>query len=272
MDELSQLRSAPAQLHARERLLLSRADVVFTGGYNLYRAKSRYHRNVHFFGCGVDANHLGQARLDDTMIPSDAGGFSGPVLGYFGVIDERIDFRLLGNVAAALPECTLLMIGPVEHVDERDLPRAPNIHWLGQRSHDDLPRYLKTFDVALMPFAINDTTEFFNPAQTLEYLAAGRKVVSTPLKEVVRNFAPVVRLAKPGDDFVLAVQAAMSDESSALIQTGIERAAGASWSAIVRTMQHLISYAAFGRKNAVEPARERAVHQGHLQPGTPALA
>ena len=243
MDELSQFRFAPSDIARRERLLLSRADVVFTGGFRLYESKSRYHDNVHFFGCGVDAAHFAAARHDETVLPCDVAALPRPVMGYFGVIDERLDYELLRILAAARPEWTLLMIGPMVKVNPQELPQAPNIHWLGQRSYGELPSYVKAFDVCLMPFALNEATEFINPTKTLEYMAAGRPIVSTPVADVVRNFAPIVRVAATPEDFVAEVTDAVERPDPARIEAGVERAAAASWEAIVQQMRALIAEA-----------------------------
>ena len=247
MDELAKFRFAPTDIGRRERLLLSRADVVFTGGYRLFESKSRFHDNVHFFGCGVDARHFGTARLEQTAVPADAAALPRPVLGYFGVIDERLDYDLLRALAAARPDWTVLMIGPVVKVDPRELPQAPNIRWLGQRQYAELPGYLKAFDVCLMPFALNEATEYINPTKTLEYMAAGKPIVSTPVADVVRNFTPVVRIARGAEEFVREVTASVDDPDEALCRAGIALAAESSWESIVRRMGELIAEAAAGR-------------------------
>jgi glycosyltransferase involved in cell wall biosynthesis len=250
MDELAKFRFAPADMQRRERLLLSRADVVFTGGYRLFQSKSRYHDNVHFFGCGVDAGHFAPARLEETVIPEDAAALPRPVLGYFGVIDERLDYELLRVLAAAFPEWTVLMIGPVAKVDPRELPQAPNIVWLGQRQYATLPCYLKAFDVCLMPFALNEATEFINPTKTLEYMAAGKPIVSTAVPDVVRNFTPVVRVAHNRPEFIEAVAAAVEHPDDAHCRAGVDRAAAASWESIVQRMRELIAVALAARAAA----------------------
>jgi glycosyltransferase involved in cell wall biosynthesis len=243
MDELAQFRFAPSDIGARERQLLSQADVVFTGGYQLFESKKRYHANVHFFGCGVDAVHFGKARLPETVVPDDATGVASPVFGYFGVIDERLDYTLIDALAAARPDATVLMIGPFAKVDPKELPQAPNIRWLGQKAYADLPRYVKAFDVCLMPFALNEATEYINPTKTLEYMASGKPIVSTPVADVVRNFAPIVRIAAGPSEFVKAVSesAAVADES--LTAAGIMRSASATWESIVGRMREIIGAA-----------------------------
>jgi glycosyltransferase involved in cell wall biosynthesis len=243
MDELAQFRFAPSDIGARERQLLAHADVVFTGGYRLFESKSRFHDNVHFFGCGVDAQHFGKARLATTQIPEDARDLARPVFGYFGVIDERLDYELIRALAAARPDATVLMIGPFAKVDPRELPQASNIKWLGQRNYADLPNYVKAFDVCLMPFALNEATEYINPTKTLEYMAAGKPIVSTAVADVVRNFTPIVRIARSPEEFVAAVSGAAVDTDETLRAAGIKRAASASWEAIVERMREIIGEA-----------------------------
>lgn len=240
MDELAQFRNAPRELVERERLLLENADIVFTGGYKLFVSKSAHHDNVHFFGCGVDVEHFGAARADATSIPADAR-FNGQIAGYFGVIDERLDYELIAKLAGRNPRMHVLMVGPTAKVERSELPDAPNIHWLGQRAYEELPRYVKAFDVCLMPFALNEATEFINPTKTLEYMAAGKPIVSTAVPDVVRNFTPIVTVANSHDEFLAGVSNAIDVPNGELIERGIEMAARSSWENIVSQMRELIS-------------------------------
>ena len=242
MDELAQFKFAPPDLVRRERLLMSNADIVFTGGYKLFTAKSAHHSNVHFFGCGVDVQHFATARSADTTVPADAR-FDTLVAGYFGVIDERLDYDLIRTLAENHPELTVVMVGPTAKVNPADLPDASNIQWLGQRSYDELPRYVKGFDVCLMPFAINEATEYINPTKTLEYMAAAKPIVSTAIADVVRNFTPIVTVAKTHREFVEAVISSAVKPDATLIADGIEMAARNSWESIVSRMRALISNA-----------------------------
>jgi hypothetical protein len=255
MDELSKFRFAPPQLVERERLLMSRADVVFTGGYRLFQSKSRVHPNVHFFGCGVDSAHFAKARLSDTPRPADVPPEDATVLGYYGVIDERVDYELIAALAAANPSWEVVMVGPVVKVDPASLPQAPNLRWLGQKQYGELPMYAKAFDVCLMPFALNEATEFINPTKTLEYMAAGKPIVSTAVADVVRNFTPVVKVARSYDGFVAAVRAALACPEPELIARGIGMAKDASWESIVATMGGLIAEATAPRAPAAEAVR-----------------
>jgi glycosyltransferase involved in cell wall biosynthesis len=240
MDELSKFRFAPSELVDREAYLMAEADIVFAGGYRLAQSKARRHKNVHFFGCGVDLAHFGVARTDDTVVHESLATIKGPVAGYYGVIDERIDYPLLAALAAALPDTAIVMVGPVVKVDVRELPRAPNIHWMGQRSYDELPAFVKRFDVCLMPFALNESTEFINPTKTLEYMAAGKPIVSTAIADVVRNFTPVVAVAHDSGEFISAVRDGIERPNAELIARGVEQARQNSWDSIVSRMQRVM--------------------------------
>jgi glycosyltransferase involved in cell wall biosynthesis len=250
MDELAQFRFAPPDLTQRERYLMAEADVVFTGGRRLFDSKRRHHRNVHFFGCGVDADHFARARSDRTAIPVELAGLPGPVLGYFGVVDERLDYELIGHLATRFAHGSIVFVGPLAKVDRAELPQQSNIHWLGQRPYEALPSYVKGFDVCLMPFALNEATEFINPTKTLEYMAAGKPIVSTAVPDVVRNFTPIVSIARSVEEFVDAVSAAKHADHERL-GAGIARARDATWESIVTSMDRLVA-------DAVEPRRHRS--------------
>jgi UDP-galactopyranose mutase len=216
MDELSAFRGAPSEMRSREEELLRKADVVFTGGRSLYEAKRDRHPNVHLFPSSVDLDHFGAARglIAD---PPDQAGILRPRLGFFGVIDERMDFELLAGIAAARPDWQLVLVGPTAKIEESALPTAPNIHYLGGKSYDELPLYLSGWDVALIPFALNDATRYISPTKVPEYLAAGRPVVSTPIRDVVRPYATAgaVRIGETAADFVVACEAAMAEDPDA---------------------------------------------------------
>jgi glycosyltransferase involved in cell wall biosynthesis len=252
MDELSKFRFAPRELVDRERYLMAQADVVFTGGHRLWQSKSKYHANVHFFGCGVDVAHFASARSADLAVPREIAALEKPVVGYYGVIDERIDYDLLRHIAESLPQMELVMVGPVVKVDPAELPQAPNIHWLGQRQYAELPAHVKGFDVCLMPFALNEATEYINPTKTLEYMAAGKPIVSTAISDVVHNFTPVVAVARSPEEFVAAVRSAIETPSAEMIARGLEQARANSWESIVARMERIIRDAMRTRESRAE--------------------
>lgn len=237
MDELANFRFAPPDIAERERFVMSKAGVVFTGGYQLFESKSKHHGNVHFYGCGVDVEHYGSARASGTRVPDAVATLPGPVFGYFGVIDERLDYDLIAALAERFPQASIVMAGPFAKINPDDLPGHANIHWLGQQKYEDLPALVKGFDVCLMPFALNEATKYINPTKTLEYMAAGKPVVSTAIADVVRNFTPIVQVANSSGEFVDAVERAWRTPDAALIAEGIRRAEGSSWDATVAFMR-----------------------------------
>lgn len=210
MDELSAFRFADPALVDQERRLLARADLVFTGGYSLYDAKRGRHPNVHPFPSAVDLEHFAKARAG-LIEPGDQNSLSGPKLGFFGVIDERIDLLLIDSIAAARPDWSLIMIGPVTKIDPDSLPCRPNIHWLGARDYAELPAYMAGWDVALMPFAVNAATRFISPTKTPEYLAGGLPVISSPIVDVIRQYGgfDAVAIAHDAPGFLAACESAL---------------------------------------------------------------
>lgn len=199
MDELSAFRGAAADLRQREHELFGRADLVFTGGQSLYEAKRRMHPAVYAFPSSIDKSHFGKARKART-VQSNAQ----PHLGFFGVIDERMDTELVGKIADLRPDWQFSMIGPVVKIDEADLPRRPNLHWLGGRNYQDLPQELAHWTLGIMPFALNEATRFISPTKTPEFLAAGLPVVSTPIRDVVRPYGDegLVGIGETAEDFI----------------------------------------------------------------------
>lgn len=200
MDELSGFRNAPREMVQMERLLMQRADVVFTGGQSIYEAKRRLHKSIHAFPSSIDVTHFHKARKPG-MDPADQAHIPHPRVGFAGVIDERLDVKLLADAASKMPDVQFVMIGPVVKIDPADLPRLPNIHWLGSKSYAELPAYLGHWDMGWMPFALNEATRYISPTKTPEFLAAGLPVVSTAIVDVVRSYGAMglVQIADADD-------------------------------------------------------------------------
>ena len=211
MDNLAAFRFAPPELLEREAQLLRWADVVFTGGPSLHRAKAGQHPNVHCFPSSIDVAHFHRSLQGDLQDPPDQAPIPHPRLGYFGVIDERLDYDLLGSVAQTRPDWQIIMVGPFTKVDPDNLPHLPNIHYLGQRSYKDLPAYINGWDVALMPFALNEATRYISPTKTLEYMAAGRAIVSTPIADVREPYGDIVYIADSPGAFIAACDQALNE-------------------------------------------------------------
>ncbi|MDB5418481.1 MAG: UDP-galactopyranose mutase [Phenylobacterium sp.] len=211
MDELANFKFAPPELTLLERELMNLADVVFTGGYSLWEAKRDRHPNIQPFPSSVDRAHFAKARVLRSE-PHDQAALPWPRLGFYGVVDERMDLGLLTALADARPQWSIVIVGPVVKIDPADLPRRPNLHYLGGKDYEELPRYLAGWDVALMPFAINESTRFISPTKTPEYLAGGRPVVSTPIVDVARHYGDLeaVKIAATPDEFVAACDQALA--------------------------------------------------------------
>ena len=236
MDELSQFAGAPAGLADRERQLVGVADLIFCGGQKMRRKRLPVNKNTHFYGTGVDCKHFGLAMDSARDIHPDIAALPGPVLGYFGVIDERIDYELLARLADADPDWSIAMVGPFAKVDPASVPRRPNLHWLGARPYADLPALTRGMSVCLMPFAINAATEYINPTKALEYMAAGKPVVSTALDEVRSNFGVAARIADTHERFIEFCREEAVAPNRWRIRRGLVLAAENTWESIVSKM------------------------------------
>lgn len=251
MDELSAFRGAPPQMLARERELLRRAELVFTGGRSLFEAKRDKHRRVFCFPSSIDVAHFAAARRPQPDVP-DQAGIARPRIGFFGVVDERMDIGLVEALATLRPEWQFVMVGPVVKIEEASLPRRANIHWLGGRKYAELPRHLSGWDAGFMPFALNESTRFISPTKTPEFLAAGLPLASTPVTDVVRDW---------GDGFVEVADSpgAMADSLAMLLERPRQpwlrrvdrRLSRLSWDRTWQAMDELM-------RQAMRPARAAA--------------
>jgi len=215
MDELSAFAGAPPALRQREAELMKRADIVLTGGQSLYEAKRHLHPQVYPFPSSVDVPHFARARQPQRD-PVDQAGIPHPRIGFFGVIDERFDVDLMRDVAALRPDWHFVLLGPVVKINPHTLPQGPNLHYLGSKSYQELPSYMSGWDVAMLPFARNESTQFISPTKTPEYLAAARPVVSTSIRDVVRPYGQqgLARIADTPGDFVAAIDAALHEDAA----------------------------------------------------------
>ncbi|QXE90090.1 glycosyltransferase [Geomonas subterranea] len=243
MDELSGFLEAPSELAERERALLARADLVFTGGPSLYQAKRRHHSQVFCFPSSVDAAHFRLACNAGIEHESQLS-LPRPRLGYFGVLDERLDLPLLDALALSHPQWQIVMVGPVLKITPQALPRHTNISYYGQQEYAQLPRFLAGWDVCLIPFALNDATRFISPTKTLEYMAAEKPVVSTPITDVAEPYGGIVFIGNGIESFIAGCEQALGlSEQKQRDMVGAMRAvvAATSWDATVRAMEELIA-------------------------------
>ena len=242
MDELSAFKNAPKQLLQREAGLLNIADLVFTGGPSLYEAKRTRHANAHCFSSSVDAKHFAQAldRANDHPLQRDIGR---PRLGFFGVIDERIDLGLIARLADAHSDWQIVMVGPVVKIDPATLPQRQNIHYLGQQDYQALPQFLAGWDVCLLPFALNDSTRYISPTKVLEYMVAEHPIVSTAITDVKVPYGAIVAIGHDATEFVSLCEAALAqtpEQGAAMIARMRNTIASTSWDNTVERMRTLI--------------------------------
>jgi len=240
MDELSLFKGAPEKLIEQEKYLVSNANIVFTGGKSLYESKALLHNNVHCFPSSVDQAHFAKA-LNGIALPDDIANIPYPITGYFGVIDERIDLELLRATAVLKPDVSFVMIGPLAKISEHELPRLDNIYYLGMKNYSELPGYLKAFTVAMMPFALNDATKYISPTKTLEYMAAGKPIISTAIKDVVRDYKNIVKIVATAGEFSASIEQAILDIPDPFMKYDYnEILKNTSWDSTVGKMKQLL--------------------------------
>lgn len=241
MDQLSAFRGAPASLAGLEQQLLQKANLVFTGGASLYRNKLTANPATYLFPSGVETEHFAKANEPETFAkPADLANIAAPIIGYFGVIDERMDFGLLEYMANSHPEWQIVLLGPILKVGPHELPQAPNLHYLGMKSYDELPAYLAFFDVAMVPFVLNESTEFLSPTKTLEYMAAHKPIVATPIRDIVELYGEVVRIGHDHNEFINHVQTALNENPYQRLAKENDLLLQYTWNNIANRMQLLI--------------------------------
>jgi glycosyltransferase involved in cell wall biosynthesis len=272
MDELSGFAGAPAGLREAEKALLAASDVVFTGGQTLYESKRHMHPNVHAFPSSVDVAHFARAR-NRSADPVDQASIPSPRLGFFGVLDERLDVDLIAAAAELRPGWQFVFVGPVVKIDPARLPRAANVHYLGPKDYTELPAYISGWDVALLPFARNEATRFISPTKTPEYLAAGRPVVSTSIRDVVRPYGErgLARIADTPAEFLAAVDAALAEAAGPRQRAADALLARMSWETTWGAMWDLVEEAA-GRRAEQGAATALSLPSGGALSGAPANA
>ena len=249
MDELSAFKFAPPELIDLERQLLRRANVVFTGGQSLYEAKKHQHSNIHSFPSSIDKAHFGKARQKLEQ-PADQADIAGPRFGFFGVIDERFDYQIIDDVAHLRPDWQFILLGPIVKIDHAILPRRANIHYLGSKSYNELPAYLAGWDVAMIPFLLNEATRLISPTKTPEYLSAGIPVISTAIRDIVNPYARegLVSIVSTADEFMAKANVALAEPKDEWLKKVDAFLANRSWDQTAADMMKLIGQAVEGNR------------------------
>jgi UDP-galactopyranose mutase len=264
MDELSLFKNAPQELKDREKELFNRADLVFTGGYNLYYAKKKCHHNIYPFPSSIDKQHFMHGR-DSIKDPEDQKNIPHPRFGFYGVIDERFDINLIEQVAKKRPEWQFIILGPVVKIDPESLPKLNNIHYLGGKKYEELPLYLSGWDIAVIPFVLNDSTKFISPTKTPEYLAAGKPVISTSITDVVTPYGAnkLVHIADTAKQFIKAAESELKrkEKDKALWLQKVDAFLSQnSWDKTWSRMNQLILSTMESKKSRVKVIAKKAVY------------
>jgi glycosyltransferase involved in cell wall biosynthesis len=228
IDDFPAFEWAPAWAREYDAKLLDQADTVSTGTYELWHQRRVRRPDAEFIPCGVDYDAFNRPAGE---IPPDLALLPEPRIGYFGSVSDRLDYDLIALLADKFPAASVVLVGPIR-MDTSRLPRKPNIHYLGLKPHNELPRYAQNFTVALIPFLINEATAKLNPVKTLEYLAAGIPVVSTAIPDVVRFFSHTVLIARDREEFTELVRQAIDSPDIERIRHGVDLARSSSWNEV----------------------------------------
>lgn len=269
MDEHSAFKNAYSEgLIKNERNLLAKADIVFTGGKSLFEAKKEFVKNIHCFPSSVDIAHFQKALEKDTKVPKDLLSIKKPVVAYYAVIDERADLELIAEIADLMPKYSFVMIGPVAEgkVNINDLPKRENIYWMGGKPYDQLPNYLKGFDICMMPFALNQATKFISPTKTLEYMAALKPIISTPVYDVARDYSEMVSIVTNAKEFKEAVEYYLNepkDKKDKRVELQKEVLKKTSWDQTANQMEDLI-LEAISKKSTVANTSAAVIRQNSI--------
>ncbi len=240
MDDHGSFQNADPALKENEEWILKRADLVFAGGKSLYESRKLKNGNCHLFPSAVDSEHFSRALREETEVPQDLKIIPKPIIGYFGAVDERLDYQLLDELARKNRDCSFVFIGPILKVRKDQLPQSENIYYLGRKEYETLPAYIKGFDVGLMPFAMTPLTRMISPTKTPEYLTAGCRVVSTPVPDVVADYAGLVRIGANATEISNNILEILNSEEPEKVKKGIEVASNRSWDKMVEKMENLV--------------------------------
>jgi hypothetical protein len=220
-----------------ERRLIQQSDLVLTTAEKLYHDKKQYNQNTHLIRHGVDFDHFAKALEPDLEQPEDVRDLPHPRIGFYGLIHEWIDLRLVEKMAKAHPEWSIILIGKLS-TDGSFLRPLKNVHLLGQKPYSSLDAYTKSFDVGMIPFVVNELTLNVNPIKLREYLAAGLPVVSTHLPEI-EPYSGVVHLADSAEEFIQGVEQALNEKDPEWIKKRQDAVAGETWQARVDQISDL---------------------------------
>jgi glycosyltransferase involved in cell wall biosynthesis len=209
VDEYSQFTGADrTAVLDMERKLMEKADLVVVSASRLYETKRACNPNTVLITHGVDVDHFRTACLEETSVPEEAATLQGPVIGFYGLIEDWVDLDVIRHMATARPNWSFLVIGEVK-TDTSGVRNLRNVYLPGRRTYQTLPGYCKKFDIAVLPFVVNELTLASNPLKVREYLAAGLPVVATPLPEV-QKLGDLIHPATTPEEFLAQCDALLA--------------------------------------------------------------
>ena len=242
IDDLASSSPEARRITTSEELLFRDADLVFVTSEKLRERAARFTDRVHLFPFGVSLEAFERVRTSSDAAPADISSIARPIVGYVGGLHQWIDQTLLHDVAVKMPEASFVLVGP-EQTDMSALRQLPNVHLLGQKAHADVPRYVKAFDVGLVPYKLSEYTANVYPTKLNEYLAMGTPVVATDLAEI-RRFndvhGSIVSVAGDPDGYVAAIRQALAGGAPGTPAQRVAVASDNSWSSRIDAMSHLI--------------------------------
>jgi glycosyltransferase involved in cell wall biosynthesis len=246
MDEHSKFNGAPKGIDETERRLIEGCNVVFTGTKKLWEAKKGFNSNLHFFPCGVDYSHFAKAQPTSPLLCKEGAGeveltsINSPIVGYVGAVDDRLDYDLIKQMAELHPEWSIIFIGPFVSVRRDELPHNKNIFYLSGKKYEELPAYMKYFNVCIMPFKKNPLTKKINPTKALEYMAAGKPIVSTPIPDMIEFYNHIIKIGHSADTFIRLVEREINAPDLKGISEGVKLAKERTWERLVESMYGII--------------------------------
>ena len=232
-----------AAIQRDEPALLQRADIVFYGAHTLMDERPAYRAKSHHIPTGVDVAHFARATSVGNVAARAMRTIRRPILGYWGAVDNRIDFDLLAYAATARPDWSFVLLGPLVALQRETIDpflRLPNVHWLGPQLYEDIPDYAHAFDVCLLPFKVSEEGRYLNPTKTLEYLATGKPVLSTTIPDVERFYSDTVAIARTRAEFVQMAHQLLERDTDIARAQRVAKAQNRSWDTMVNAMWSLI--------------------------------
>lgn len=253
IDDLPSSSPAAARLRSTEARMFAAADLVFVTSRKLQERALAHRSEAHLFPFGVDFARFQAVRSGPALLPKELEGLSRPLIGYVGGVHRWVDQALLEAVVGAMPSAMFVFIGPLQ-TDVGRLASLPNVRFLGPRPHTELARYIKGFDVGIVPYRLTEYTAHVYPTKLNEYLAMGIPVVATDLPEI-RYFnerhGPVVRVAGNATTFVEQLRDVRRGSTAGDVAWRVEIARENSWEARIADMMALVEPALAGREAAV---------------------